>query len=127
MGDVWKTRPVVHVVVALVSGLQQRAIDVQGCTLNGEVVPPEGTIVSSRNSTPSFGAGLMEAIPERTILGNRNRSNHGRPNYVSNPDTGAAELGALRLEGASRHFASVRRGCLPQRVGHYQPQLPTRK
>ena len=26
--------------------LQQRAIDVQGCTLKGEVVPPEATIVS---------------------------------------------------------------------------------
>ena len=71
--------------------LQQRAIDVQGCTLKGEVVPPEATIVSSRNSTPLFGAGLMEAIPESTILGNQR--NGGRPNYVSNPDTGAAELG----------------------------------
>ena len=71
--------------------LQQRAIDVQGCTLKGEAVPPEATIVSSRNSTPLFGAGLMEAIPESTILGNQR--NGGRPNYVSNPDTGAAELG----------------------------------
>ena len=71
--------------------LQQRAIGVQGCTLKGEVVPPEATIVSRRNSTPLFGAGLMEAIPEGTILGNQH--NGGRPNYVSNPDTGAAELG----------------------------------
>ncbi|HVH27925.1 MAG TPA: di-heme oxidoredictase family protein [Vicinamibacterales bacterium] len=71
--------------------LQQRAINVQGCTVKAEVVPPEATIVSSRNSTPLFGAGLIEAIPERTILGNQ--SNGGRPNYVLNPDTGAAELG----------------------------------
>jgi CxxC motif-containing protein (DUF1111 family) len=71
--------------------LQQRAIDVQGCTLQGEVVPPEATIVSARNSTPLFGLGLIEAIPDRTILGNQ--SNHGRPNYVLNPDTGATELG----------------------------------
>ena len=55
-------------------------------------MPPEATIVSLRNSTPLFGAGLMEAIPESTILGNRN-SNGGRPNYVLNPDTGATELG----------------------------------
>jgi CxxC motif-containing protein (DUF1111 family) len=71
--------------------LQQRAINVPGCTLKGEVVPPEATIVSARNSTPLFGAGLMEAIPESTILANQ--QNGGRPNYVSNPDTGAAELG----------------------------------
>jgi CxxC motif-containing protein (DUF1111 family) len=71
--------------------LQQRAIDVQGCKLKGEVVPSEATIVSSRNSTPLFGAGLMEAIPETTIL--ENQRNGGRPNYVSNPDTGTTQLG----------------------------------
>jgi len=71
--------------------LQQRAIAVPGCTVKAEVVPSEATIVSSRNSTPLFGAGLMEAIPERTILGNQ--GNGGRPNYVSNPDTGTTGLG----------------------------------
>jgi len=71
--------------------LQQRAIVVPGCTVKAEVVPSEAPIVSSRNSTPLFGAGLMEAIPERTILGNQ--GNGGRPNYVSNPDSGTAELG----------------------------------
>jgi len=71
--------------------LQQRAIVVPGCTVKAEVVPSEATIVSSRNSTPLFGAGLMEAIPERTILGNQ--GNGGRPNYVSNPDTGTTGLG----------------------------------
>ena len=60
--------------------LQQRAIAVEGCTLTGEVVPPEATLVSSRNSTPLFGLGLMEAIPESTILGNQR--NGCRPNYV---------------------------------------------
>src|SRR5262249_15627499 len=71
--------------------LQQRAIQLQGCQLNGEVVPPEATIVSLRLTTPLFGAGLMEAIPDRTILGNQ--SNGGRANFVLNPDTGATELG----------------------------------
>ena len=105
--------------------LQQRAIDVEGCTLRGEVVPTEATIVSSRNSTPLFGAGLMEAIPESTILGNQR--NGGRPNFVFEPRHRGGRTRALRLEGASRHLASVRRGRLPQRVGHYQPQLPTRE
>jgi CxxC motif-containing protein (DUF1111 family) len=71
--------------------LQQRAIDVQGCKLKGEVVPPEAIIVSMRLSQQLFGAGLMEAIPDATIL--ENRSNGGRPNFVLNPDTGATELG----------------------------------
>src|SRR5215813_4820243 len=49
--------------------LQQRAIELQGCLLKAEDVPPEATIVSLRLTTPLFGAGLMEAIPDRTILG----------------------------------------------------------
>jgi len=71
--------------------LQQRAIELQGCKLKAEDVPPEATIVSLRITTPLFGLGLMEAIPDTTILGNK--SNGGRPNFVSNPDTGTTELG----------------------------------
>ena len=82
--------------------LQQRAIVVPGCTVKAEVVPSEAPIVSSRNSTPLFGAGLMEAIPERTILGNQ--GNGGRPNYVSNPDSGTAELGRF---GCKAQVATV--------------------
>ncbi len=72
--------------------LQQRAINLPGCPLKGEVVPPEATFVSLRISTPLFGAGLMEAIPEATIVENASR-NGGRPNRVFNPDTGLTELG----------------------------------
>jgi len=71
--------------------LQQRAINLPGCHLKGEVVPPEATFVSLRISTPLFGAGLIEAILDATILANQ--SNGGRPNYVFNPDTGGTELG----------------------------------
>src|SRR5215813_11444748 len=71
--------------------LQQRAIDLKGCKLTGEDVPPEATLVSLRITTPLFGLGLMEAIPDSTILGNQ--SNGGRPNYVLNPDTKLTELG----------------------------------
>jgi CxxC motif-containing protein (DUF1111 family) len=71
--------------------LQQRAINLPGCTLKGEIVPPEATIVSLRLSTLLFGAGLIEAIPEGRIL--ENQSNGGRPNFVFNPDTAGTELG----------------------------------
>jgi CxxC motif-containing protein (DUF1111 family) len=71
--------------------LQQRAINLPGCHLKGEVVPPEATFVSLRISTPLFGTGLIEAILDATILANQ--SNGGRPNYVFNPDTGGTELG----------------------------------
>src|SRR5213593_1237078 len=48
--------------------LQQRAINLSGCHLKGEAVPAEATFVSLRNSPPLFGAGLIEAIPEATIV-----------------------------------------------------------
>ena len=71
--------------------LQQRAINLPGCHLKGEVVPPEATIVSLRNTTPLFGAGLIEAISDKTIL--LNESNGGKANHVLNPDTGRTEIG----------------------------------
>src|SRR5262245_61276230 len=47
--------------------LQQRAIELPPvCKLTGEDVPPEATIVSLRITTPLFGLGLMEAIPDAT-------------------------------------------------------------
>jgi CxxC motif-containing protein (DUF1111 family) len=75
--------PLVHLGGPL---LQQRAINLPGCNLKGEEVPREATFVSLRLSTPLFGAGLIEAIPEATILANQ--SNGGRANRVSNPDPG---------------------------------------
>jgi CxxC motif-containing protein (DUF1111 family) len=102
--------------------LQQRAIAVEGCTLTGEVVPPEATLVSSRNSTPLFGLGLMEAIPESTILGNQR--NGGRPNYVSNPDTGTTLLGRFgwKAQVATVHqFAGD--ACLNE-LGVTNPSFP---
>jgi len=72
--------------------LQQRAINLPGCNLKGEVVPPEAAFVSLRLSTPLFGAGLIEAIPEKTIT-DRALINGGRPNRVVNPDTKRTELG----------------------------------
>jgi len=72
--------------------LQQRAINLPGCHPQREAVPAEATFVSLRNSPPLFGAGLMEAIPEATIVANASL-NGGRPNRVFNPDTGTTELG----------------------------------
>jgi CxxC motif-containing protein (DUF1111 family) len=71
--------------------LQQRVIDLPACNqLTGEVVPPEATIVSLRNTTALFGLGLVAAIPADTIT---SRKNGGKFNMVLNPDTNKMELG----------------------------------
>src|SRR5262249_32438714 len=72
--------------------LEQLGVNIRGvCQLQGEPVPAEATIVSDRLSTPLFGAGLIEAIPDATILANTAKG--GRANIVTNPDTGLKELG----------------------------------
>ena len=44
------------------------------CPIVGEVVPPQANYVSLRITTPLFGAGLIEAIPDATILATINEA-----------------------------------------------------
>jgi hypothetical protein len=67
--------------------------------VDGEVVPPEATLISRRITTPLFGAGLIEAIPEGEILKRADPTDANRdgirgvPNRVFNPETGRMEVG----------------------------------
>jgi CxxC motif-containing protein (DUF1111 family) len=67
------------------------------CPIPGEVVPREASFVSLRITTPLFGAGLVEAIPDATILGNIRLNDpdgvQGVPNRVYNPLTAKTEIG----------------------------------
>lgn len=62
-----------------------------------EVVPPGTQFVAHRITTPLFGAGLIEAIPDQTIINLSNTPQpdgiHGVPNMVVNPETGNTEVG----------------------------------
>jgi CxxC motif-containing protein (DUF1111 family) len=40
---------------------------VNGCMFDGETVPDDATIVAGRKTTPLFGAGLIEAIPDDSL------------------------------------------------------------
>ncbi len=72
------------------------------CPISGEVVP-RGAASSRRITTPLFGAGLLEAIPEDTILANAAIQYpdglHGVPNIVFNPETGHNEIGRFGWKG----------------------------
>lgn len=62
-----------------------------------EVIPPQATHVSHRITTPLFGAGLLEAIPESELLKNVRRNDPdgitGKPNWITNPETNRREIG----------------------------------
>ena len=48
--------------------IQVRGIGVAGdCDFKGETVPPQATLVSLRRTTPLFGLGLVDAVPESTF------------------------------------------------------------
>jgi CxxC motif-containing protein (DUF1111 family) len=48
--------------------IQVKGIGVAGaCDFTGEKVPPEATLVSLRRTTPLFGLGLIDAVPESTF------------------------------------------------------------
>ena len=74
----------------------------------------------------SFGAGLVEAIPDETIAGARGsrrsqRRRHQRPRGAGHRSrTGRAARRPIRLEGAARDAADVQRRRLPQRDGDHQ-------
>ncbi len=76
-----------------------------GYPVRGEIVPVGTQFVSRRITTPLFGDGLIEAIPDETILAFARQSQgdgvQGTANYEFNPDTGANEVG--RFGWKSQH------------------------
>jgi CxxC motif-containing protein (DUF1111 family) len=66
---------------------------VGGCTVTfvGEVVPPEATIVTGRKTTPLFGLGLVDAVPDSTFENLATKS--GKVNLVLDPVSGTRKIG----------------------------------
>jgi len=79
---------------ALGGSLQQvRAIDPQAL----EVVPAQANVVARRLSTPLYGLGLIEAIPDETLIANAERQKalglNGVPSLVTDPASGKVRVG----------------------------------
>jgi CxxC motif-containing protein (DUF1111 family) len=64
-----------------------------------EVVPQQATFVARRITTPVFGNGLMEAIPESQVLSRQDPADFnrdgisGRANMIFNPESNLMEVG----------------------------------
>jgi CxxC motif-containing protein (DUF1111 family) len=73
--------------------LQRFAIDPRA----RETIPPEANVIADRLSTPLFGAGLIEAIPDAAILANAARRKSdgisGRAALLTDVSTGAQRVG----------------------------------
>jgi CxxC motif-containing protein (DUF1111 family) len=66
---------------------------VGGCTVPfvGEVVPPDATIVTGRKTTPLFGLGLVDAVPDSTF--EDLTKNGGKVNQVLDPVSRTRKIG----------------------------------
>jgi CxxC motif-containing protein (DUF1111 family) len=75
------------------------------CDFLGEIVPPEATIVAGRRTTPLFGLGLVDAVPDAVFIAlahaeARHRPDTaGRPNFVSNVAGGGLAVGKFGWKG----------------------------
>jgi CxxC motif-containing protein (DUF1111 family) len=69
------------------------------CIFVGERVPEEATIVAGRRTTPLFGLGLVDAVPDAELLAlaaqqaRRQPGTAGRPNMVTDIVTGQVAVG----------------------------------
>jgi len=69
--------------------IQVNGITTDTCSASGEVVPPEASVSTRRETQPLFGLGLIDAIPDQRILrfADPDDRNHdgisGRPNLLN--------------------------------------------
>lgn len=96
----------------------------------GEVVPTGPTIVGRRQTTPLFGAGLIEAIPASSILAlqDPNDANRdgisGRANMVLNPQTGLQEPGRFGWKSQVATLLHFSGDAYLNEMGITNPQFP---
>jgi CxxC motif-containing protein (DUF1111 family) len=69
------------------------------CIFVGEVVPPQATVSARRRTTPLFGLGLVDAVPDATFIAlahqqaKRHPETAGRPHMVTDVSTGLPAVG----------------------------------
>jgi len=101
------------------------------CPILGERVPASATIVSLRATPAVFGSGLIDAIPESTILAKSdpNDANRdgisGRPNRTYNPESGRTEVGRFGWKGQVSTLHLFTTGAFQGELGITTPTFPT--
>ncbi len=75
--------------------IQSRSVaeDLPDCKLSGEVVPREATTIGPRQPSPLFGLGLIQAIPEATILARADPTDANRDGIAGRPNTANGIIG----------------------------------
>ncbi|HVT84902.1 MAG TPA: di-heme oxidoredictase family protein [Chitinophagaceae bacterium] len=93
-------------------------------TITNSYIPlPAGYMISPRMAPPVFGVGLLENIPESTILSFADENDadgdgiSGKPNYVYNSYSGKTELGRFGLKANNPNILLQVAGAYQQDIG----------
>ena len=105
--------------------LQQSAID----PLVQEIVPAQANVVAKRMTTPLFGAGLIEAIPDVDILRNAQAAKppgiSGRVSVVHDVATGQTKVGRFGWKAQQANLLSFAGDAYLNEVGITSRLFPT--
>ncbi len=76
------------------------ADELPGCLLAGEVVPPEANLTAMRQPPQLFGLGLIEAIPDSTILANADPTNTNSDKIAGRANINGGVIGRFGWKAA---------------------------
>jgi CxxC motif-containing protein (DUF1111 family) len=99
------------------------------CNYLAEVVPPEATIVAKRRTTPLFGLGLVDAVPDATFvaIANEERFNpdhiKGTVAMVPNIETGQLSVGKFGWKGQNPSLFQFSGDAYVNEMGITSPQF----
>lgn len=100
------------------------------CTFVGEQVPREATIVAGRRTTPLFGLGLVDAVPDGTFLALARvqkffqPATAGRPNIVTDLTTGRRAVGKFGWKGQVPNLLQFSADAYLNEMGITTPLFP---
>jgi len=111
--------------------IQIDGIGAQGaCSFGGEVVPPEATLVARRRTTPLFGLGLVDAVPDARFVAlaaqqaRRHPDTAGHPNMVADVVSGGVSVGRFGWKSQVPHLLQFSADAYLNEMGITTPLFP---
>jgi CxxC motif-containing protein (DUF1111 family) len=112
--------------------IQSQGIGAFGtCNFAGETVPGQATIVAQRKTTPIFGLGLVDHVPDKAFLllaqlqKNVSPSTAGRPNIVTDLATGKPAVGKFGWKSQNPNLLQFSGDAYLNEMGFTSPMFPT--
>ncbi len=112
--------------------IQSQGIGAFGsCNFAVETVPAQATIVAQRKTTPIFGLGLVDHVPDKAFLllaqmeKNVSPSTAGRPNIVTDLATGKPAVGKFGWKSQNPNLLQFSGDAYLNEMGFTSPMFPT--